>query len=169
MTFRYATFAAEWWLWTNFDSISQLKFRIDFHLLLNLGTAGLISELLVYSGSDFNTPCSKIRWAAIAQSVSIDILTWYMVFHKWIFDPTYWKGQIWSSDLQLKKCWTLVDQSVTPNTAAMKFPTFLVKYFQSDTAENTIRDRDSTALSAGSSAYMFILLYCSSCFTLPKK
>ena len=68
MTFRYATFAAEWWLWTNFDSISQLKFRIDFHLLLNFGTAGLISELLVYSGSDFNTPCSNIRWAVLAQS-----------------------------------------------------------------------------------------------------
>ena len=69
MTFRYATFTAEWWLWTNFDSRSQPKFRIDFHLLLNLGTAGLISELLVYSGSDFNTPCSNIRWAARAQSL----------------------------------------------------------------------------------------------------
>ena len=74
MTFRYATFTAEWWLWTNFDSISQPKFRIDFHLLLNLGTAGLISELLVYSGSDFNTPCSasivEQHWLNQFQSLS---------------------------------------------------------------------------------------------------
>ena len=45
---------------TKFDPISQPKFRIDFQLFLNLGTAGLISELLVHSGSDFSTPCSGV-------------------------------------------------------------------------------------------------------------
>ena len=58
MTLRYATFTAEWWLLTKLDPISQPKFRIDFQLLLNLGTAGLTSELLIHSGSDFRTPCS---------------------------------------------------------------------------------------------------------------
>ena len=155
-------------VWTNFDLRSQLTFRIDFHLLLNFGTAGLISELLVCSGSDVKTPCSKIRLAAIAKSVSIEFLldTW---FYSIDFYPSFKESQAWSLDLQLKRCWPLVAQRVTPDTTAMKFPSFLVKYFQSDTAENTIRDRDSTVLSAASSVCMFILLYCSSCCILPKK
>ena len=88
------------------------------------------------------------------------------------FDPTCWNhsGPFFEShpipaEEELNPCGPVV----TPNTAAMEFPTLSVKHFQPDTAENTIRDRDGTALSAASSVYRFILLYCSSCFTLPEK